>query len=214
VDGGQTTLLSPSYDLSASENAVAKYWRWFSNDMGSGPGRDSWVVKARNDGGSWVVVESTLVSLGWVFVEADLNALLGPVLGDVEFKFTAEDIQVGSLVEAAVDEFTIFTDVPPASAGETERHLAYHLGQASPNPFNPRTAIRFEVPATVHAKLRIFGVDGRLLRTLMDGTVAPGRHTYTWDSRDDAGRQAAAGVYYYVLEAGDYKATRRMVLLK
>jgi hypothetical protein len=186
VDGGHTTLLSPTYDLSASENAVAKYWRWYSNNMAAGPGRDSWVVKARNDGGSWVVVESTLVSLGWVLVEADLNALLGPTLGDVEFKFTAEDIQQSSLVEAAVDEFIIFTDVP----------------------------IRFEVPGTVHAKLRIFGVDGRLLRTLMDGTVAPGRHTYTWDSRDDTGRQAAAGVYYYVLEAGDYKATRRMVLLK
>lgn len=214
VDGGQTTLLSPTYDLSASDNAVVRYWRWFSNNMGSGPGRDSWVVKARNDGGSWVVVESTLVSSGWVTVEADLNALLGQNLGDVEFKFTAEDIQVGSLVEAAVDEFTIFTNLPSATPGQAGQRLAFNLGQASPNPFNPWTAIRFEVPATVHAELHIYGVDGRLLRTLMDGIVAPGRHTYTWDSRDDAGRQAAAGVYYYVLEAGDYRATRRMVLLK
>jgi hypothetical protein len=214
VDEGQTTLLSPAYDLSAADNAIVRYWRWYSNNLGAGPGRDAWVVMARNDGGAWAVIESTYVGSGWVYVEADLNALLGSSLGDVEFKFIAEDIQQGSLVEAAVDEFTIFTNVPTTDVGEAGQSFAYDLGQASPNPFNPRTAIRFDVPATVHAKLRIYGVDGRLLRTLMDGTVAPGRHTYTWDSRDDAGRQAAAGVYYYVLEAGDYKATRRMVLLK
>lgn len=84
-----------------------------------------------------------------------------------------------------------------------------------PNPFNPATVIRFELAAEVPVSLRVFDVSGRLVRTLVDGrVVAAGRHEETWDGLADSGTPAAAGVYLYRLQAGDFSETMRMTLVK
>jgi flagellar hook assembly protein FlgD len=62
--------------------------------------------------------------------------------------------------------------------------------------------------------LRVYDVSGRLVRTLVDGRQPEGVATATWDGRNDGGGRVASGVYFYRLEAGDTRATRRMVLLK
>jgi YD repeat-containing protein len=86
---------------------------------------------------------------------------------------------------------------------------------ASPNPFNPQTTIGFELPEQGGVKLRVFDLQGRLIRTLIHAEVlAPGRHDAVWNGRDDTGRQAAAGVYFYRLEAGEFRETKRMVLVR
>lgn len=88
------------------------------------------------------------------------------------------------------------------------------LHQNAPNPFNPRTTIRFSTPAG-RASLRVYDVGGRLVRTLVDGAVRAGSHEVDWDGRDRHGRTAASGVYFYRLEvAGAASESRRMVLMK
>ena len=83
-----------------------------------------------------------------------------------------------------------------------------------PNPFNPRTDISFEMAAAGHASLRVYDASGRLVKTLINGQRETGRHTVTWDGRDEAGRSAAAGVYWYRFEAGKSEQTRTMTLIK
>ena len=100
---------------------------------------------------------------------------------------------------SAVDE------APPA-------HLVLH--GAVPNPFNPRTVIRFAVPAEQHVRLDVHGVDGRLVRRLLDGRVGAGLHDVTWDGRDDAGREVASGVYFHRLVAGGEVRTGKMILAR
>ena len=68
-----------------------------------------------------------------------------------------------------------------------------------------------DVPAV---RLKIFDVRGLLVRTLVDDVRPAGRHSAVWKGRDDAGRAVASGVYFYRISAGEYRATRRMVLLK
>ena len=64
------------------------------------------------------------------------------------------------------------------------------------------------------AAVRIYDVNGRLVRTLLDQSLAAGDHVAVWDGRGAAGRSAAAGIYYYRVEGGPYTATRSMVLVK
>jgi subtilisin-like proprotein convertase family protein len=83
-----------------------------------------------------------------------------------------------------------------------------------PNPFNPSTTIRFDVPRPGHVQLEIFDVAGRLVRTLVDTRLPAATHDVVWDGRDGRGRGVASGVFYYRLTTADGSATAKMLLLK
>jgi len=93
---------------------------------------------------------------------------------------------------------------------------AFLLMQNSPNPFNPSTAIKFEVPDGVkdNISLCVFDLRGRKVATLIDGQVDPGIHVVFWEGTDQAGRKLPSGVYFYRLNAGDFERVRKMVMLK
>lgn len=86
---------------------------------------------------------------------------------------------------------------------------AFELQQNYPNPFNPATNITFTIPVTSHVTLEIFDVAGRRVATLVDQSHSPGTHTVTWDATS-----VASGVYLYRLQAGDFRQTRSMMLMK
>lgn len=90
------------------------------------------------------------------------------------------------------------------------------LGQNAPNPFNPSTQIIYVVPsqAQVNVNLDVFDVSGRLVRQLVHERPSTGQVIVAWDGRDDDGREASSGVYFYRLVAGPTTITRRMTLLK
>ena len=83
-----------------------------------------------------------------------------------------------------------------------------------PNPFNPRAVVAFSVPGAGPATLGIYDVRGRLVRTLVDRALAPGRHEATWDGTDDAGRAQAAGTYLARLAQAGRSAVAKLVLAK
>jgi hypothetical protein len=92
---------------------------------------------------------------------------------------------------------------------------AFALYQNSPNPFNPTTVIRYDVPDEgTQISLRIYDVTGRLIRTLVDGSVPPGQQSVTWDGVDGHGNQVSTGIYFYRLQVGGTTLTKKMVLLK
>ncbi|MBN1504189.1 MAG: T9SS type A sorting domain-containing protein, partial [Candidatus Eisenbacteria bacterium] len=86
--------------------------------------------------------------------------------------------------------------------------------QGYPNPFNPLCTIKYEIARSGKVSLRIFDVTGAVVRTIVDGWRSAGLHTESWDGRGDDGQKLASGVYFYKLEAGDFLAARKVVLLK
>jgi hypothetical protein len=89
------------------------------------------------------------------------------------------------------------------------------LGLAHPNPFNPSTTIQFALARPDNARLDVFTIDGRLVRTLVDRGLTAGPHTATWDGVDHLGRAVASGTYFYRLTtAGGFSEAGRMVLVK
>jgi hypothetical protein len=91
---------------------------------------------------------------------------------------------------------------------------AFVLEPNAPNPFNPQTMIRYQVPVTSHLSLKIYNVLGQAVATLVDGEVPAGYHTVVWDGRDTAHRPVASGIYFYRLESEKFTTTRKMLLLK
>jgi hypothetical protein len=127
-----------------------------------------------------------------------------PVLLRIE---SAEDMPMApQIVEIALNDGSIPTIVA--------RPVEFALAQNVPNPFNPQTTIRFSVPEGSPVRLAVFDVTGRLVRTLVDGDMAAGRHSIIWDGRDAVGRDVASGVFVCRLASAQGSLVRRMVLLR
>ena len=92
--------------------------------------------------------------------------------------------------------------------------VAFKLVQNAPNPFNPVTKVAYHVPSASRVTIRVFDVTGRLVTTLVDGVVEPGRHAAVWNGRNDAGESVGSGVYFCTMEAPDFHDSRKMTLLK
>ncbi len=83
-----------------------------------------------------------------------------------------------------------------------------------PNPFNPSTTIVFEIPKHCKVKIDIYNVLGELVRTFVNETLPNGHYEKTWYGDDNFGKKLSSGVYYYRLQAGEYTAVKKMILLK
>lgn len=93
--------------------------------------------------------------------------------------------------------------------------VAFGLSQNAPNPFNPTTFIRYNVPAPGgNVDLLIYDAAGRLVSTLRSGYQSPGTHEAVWHGRDDRNREVASGVYFVRMVAPDFSSSRKMLLLK
>jgi hypothetical protein len=102
----------------------------------------------------------------------------------------------------------------PTDAGGSPPPPEFSLEQNRPNPFNPATQIFYRVPAAGPVKLAVYDVRGRLVATLVDGISQPGVFDAWWDGTDTSGLRVGSGVYFYRLESGAFKETRKMVLLQ
>ncbi len=219
VDNGKTTVKSPIYDLSGLQNAGVRYYRWFTNDTGSGPETDEWAVDASSDGGAtWVRIETALTSdRSWRLVERWLADYI-QLTSQVRFRFIARDDSPGSIVEAAVDDFAIVVYEQPSSAVSSPEPVAPRqvvLEPVKPNPFNPWTEIRFTVPEPGgKVRLAIFDVTGREVRVLADGELLAGTTALTWDGRDGAGAAMPSAVYFCRLEAAGESRVQKLVLVR
>lgn len=99
----------------------------------------------------------------------------------------------------------------------TTRAVVLALHQNHPNPFNPQTTILYDLPygdASERVQLVILDVAGRVVRRLVDEPQSGGAHHADWEGKDDGGQAVSSGVYFYVLDVGGERRTRKLVLLK
>jgi len=92
--------------------------------------------------------------------------------------------------------------------------MAFGLRRIAPNPFHGRATIAFDVPRHAPLAIRVYDVSGRLVRTLKNGAVDPGRHAIDWDGRDDARKSTASGIYFVEMQAPGFRKIGRLTLLK
>jgi hypothetical protein len=178
-----------------------------------------------NSGGP--VGEATVTG-DWTLNGSFLNTASSSTNGEGVARFESDKIRA-----AAGDVFTLtVTDV--AKSGYTYDHpseppsassdpvpsskpatvTANGLGDNYPNPANPETQIGYSILNSGPITLRIYNTLGQVVRTLADDIKATGTYTVCWDGNDDRGVEAASGIYLYLLQAGTYVESKRMVLVR
>jgi len=121
------------------------------------------------------------------------------------------------LTRVQLNEGLIKTLTTPGTFEVAPEHSA--LLTNYPNPFNPETWIPYQLADAADVELRIYNINGQLVRTIHlgrkpVGTYASKSRAIHWDGRNEAGERAASGLYFYRLQAGKFRATRRMLIVK
>jgi hypothetical protein len=213
------------FDTKVADFAGYRVYRWEASRLGKptivkqGPASSFWAVPADPTGGAQGRPEGPA---GLAFVDA--NVTTGT---DYWYAVTAYDdgtqnwANPGKALESAYfwcwTGFTSKGVTAPTLNGvgvDVTRANRFALEQNAPNPFNPSTTIRFALPSNGSVRLTVFDVNGRIVRTLVDGNVTAGNHEVVWDGLDMSGRSVASGVYVYRLTGANNEITRRMTLVR
>jgi predicted CXXCH cytochrome family protein len=164
-------------------------------------------LKLRTDGRPLFPTDNTLTTMeadihfNWYFVNNDNSY-------GVHNKQYALDLLNSSIEEAKklVSVEPIDNSIPRSAS----------LAQNYPNPFNPSTTIEFSIPKGTNVRITVFDASGRTVNVLVNDYYTPGTYRTTWNGTSliDGQRIANSGVYYYRIEAGNYTATKKMILMK
>lgn len=155
------------------------------------------------------------IGKGW-FANFDNPCYFDGKIGDVRIYRRALN---GDEVAEIYDEVRDGGGASGAVASARTSHGTPTAGTATllgnrPNPFNPATRIRFSVAERTHVTLRVFSVEGRLVKILLSREVDPGVREAAWDGTDASGHPAGSGVYFCKLTAGEQTLTKKMILGK
>jgi len=90
----------------------------------------------------------------------------------------------------------------------------FALHQNYPNPFNPVTTLRYDLPEDALVNITIYDMMGRVVKTMVNSQQNTGYKSVRWNSTNDKGSPVSAGLYLYTIQAGEFRQTKKMVLLK
>ena len=92
--------------------------------------------------------------------------------------------------------------------------VAFSLQQNHPNPFNPTTTLRYDLPKDAQINITIYDKMGRQINTLVNSQQNAGFKSVRWNATNDNGSPVSTGLYLYTIQAGGFRQTKKMVLLK
>jgi hypothetical protein len=141
--------------------------------------------------------------------------LLGDDLSVIYFDFPLyfiQESQATELLHKALSDLGVSTDV---GEGDESRVISsFSLKQNFPNPFNSETIIEYFLPTESRVRITVYNILGQKVKTLLDRRERAGRKRVAWDGKNETGNEVSSGIYFYRIEAGEFKKTKRMLLLK
>ena len=153
----------------------------------------------------------SLAAYGDVAAEGDLGLnLVFRSLREIEDSYI-------DIVDAQVrdDSYRLNTLATPVSVRIQTRPEVYALRNNYPNPFNPETTLKYDLPEAGDVKLEVYNMLGQVVSTLVNEHQAAGRYAIQWDATNDNGQSMSSGVYFYRVQVGDQFADiKKMLLLK
>ena len=156
-----------------------------------GAGTNGRIIKS-TDGGNNFTIQQTPLTDSFFDIFFPFDALKGYAVGSN-----------GSIVMTTTGGITYINKI------SSEIPNSYSLSQNYPNPFNPITVISFRLAVNSFTSIKIYDILGREITTLVNEMLSPGTYEVEWNAGN-----YSSGVYYYKLSAGEYKETRKMILIK
>lgn len=105
-------------------------------------------------------------------------------------------------------------DSPVGIENVPNKNYGYQLHHNYPNPFNPSTNIRFDIPAQTYIRLDVFNALGNLVKTILDATKDAGSYSITWNGTDNEGNLLSTGIYFFRLKYGNFYQVQKGMLIK
>jgi len=177
-------------------------FKWFKakdQTLGENPEGISYMLEITND----------TVSMNWKIVRNVLDSLKTennlPSNTPLYWRVTAKN-QIGWGQKSNWWKFSVSTGIKQLTSNIPD---CYKLENNFPNPFNPSTSIRFQLPEKTFSKLLIYDVTGKLLKVLLNETLEPGYYEIKFDASE-----LSSGVYFYVLESTKFRESKKMLLIK
>jgi hypothetical protein len=155
-------------------------------------GTDQGIYRSTNFGSSWVLYFAS-------FSGSQNVTGLAKYMNDLDTIYASNNSYVIKIWASSVGIKPISNEIP----------ASFKLEQNYPNPFNPITNIKFHFPLAGFAELKIYNSLGNEIQTLLSEELKPGIYNIEWD-----GNNQPSGVYFYTLRAGDFKETKKLVLVK
>lgn len=149
-----------------------------------------------------------LIRIPWTF-----NELNGGTVGIDNPKFITPGISGGPplYVEPIAGENF---NIEPLSIDRKNLPKTFELGEAYPNPFNPKTLIEYSIPVQSFVELNVYDINGRHIRSLVNTMALPGRYKAVWNGVDDFGNEASSGLYIYQLIGENVVLSDKIMLIK
>ena len=149
-----------------------------------------------------------LVSEQWVSVDIPLTTFPNVDLTDV-FQFKVEGN--GTIYW---DNFYFYSNPVGVDNRSETLPQGFALEQNFPNPFNPSTTIRYELPEEAMVNVTIYDMMGRQVSRLVSSRQTAGYKSLQWNATNNSGQPISAGLYIYTIQAGEFSQTKKMILLK
>jgi hypothetical protein len=191
----------------------------------------SWTTQSENENSGWNVyrgeTEEALTTGTAQQVNVDLIAGAGTTTTPTDYTFSDPYPVTQGFVywywlesvsyDGTTEHYGPISLTIPESGGSQqtpEIPVAYGLFQNHPNPFNPATAISFNLPENCEVTLDIYNTNGQRVITLLNKAMSAGSHEVTWNGQDSDNTRVSSGIYFYRLTAGTYTSVKKMMLLK
>ncbi len=130
--------------------------------------------------------------------------------GALTFYFTSNPI----LADAGWDADIFSTGISEIAGSRQRSVTSFKLFSAYPNPFNPETHIRYQLPERSEVRVAIYDVLGREVRTLFNGWQNQGEFSLVWDGKSNTAEQLSSGIYICHIKAGKYSAKQKLLLIR
>jgi hypothetical protein len=116
--------------------------------------------------------------------------------------------------DSVVFEITVVPSEQISIGESTQLPMKFALHQNHPNPFNPITTLRYDLPQDAMVNITLYDMMGRVVSNLVKSQQNAGYKSVQWNATNDKGAPVSAGLYLYTIEAGKFRQTKKMVLLK
>lgn len=214
------------------QNLINGYYRWavkayYSNDVPSVPafsntlqrvvetGMIAGIVRKANN----APLPGATISAAGRTATTSANGAYALVIpeGTHEVMCEAPGYQTQIVPEVVVyrnQTTTVNFQLPVSNEDEVSPAYKTELLTNYPNPFNPSTTLRYSLKEATSVELSIFNAKGQLVRKLVSGMQNAGKYQVVWNGKDELGSSVASGVYFYRLQAGEKRFTRKMLLMQ